>query len=167
MSYITTLLSTKHNKEIFTCGKEMLDNYLRLQAKQDVKRKLTACFILAENEVRVKGYYTLSNTSVNRDFLPESIIKKLPPSYKHLPATLLGRLAVDVNYKGQGLGSNLLMDALKRSYHNSLQIASMAIIVDPIDHDAFAFYNHFGFIQLPDSGKMFIPMVQLDHIFLI
>ncbi|MFM2157461.1 MAG: hypothetical protein RL516_2210 [Bacteroidota bacterium] len=165
MSYITTLLSTKHNKEIFTCGKGMLDNYLRLQAKQDVKRKLTACFILSENEVTVKGYYTLSNTSVNRDFLPESIIKKLPPSYKLLPATLLGRLAVDVNYKGQGLGSNLLMDALKRSYHNSLQIASMAIIVDPIDDDAIAFYNHFGFIQLPDSGKMFIPMAQLDHIF--
>ena len=101
------------------------------------------------------------------DFLPENIIKKLPPSYKHLPATLLGRLAVDVNYKGQGLGSNLLMDALKRSYHNSLQIASMAIIVDPIDDDAIAFYNHFGFIQLPDSGKMFIPMAQLDHIFIV
>jgi predicted GNAT family N-acyltransferase len=167
MSYITTLLSTKHNKEIFTCGKEMLDNYLRLQAKQDVKRKLTACFILSENEVTVKGYYTLSNTSVNRDFLPESIIKKLPPSHKHLPATLLGRLAVDVNYKGQGLGSNLLMDALKRSYHNSLQIASMAIIVDPLDDDAVTFYNHFGFIELPDSGKMFIPMAQLEHIFIV
>lgn len=167
MSYITTLLSTKHSKEIFTCGKDILDNYLRLQAKQDVKRKLTACFILPENEVTVKGYYTLSNTSVNRDFLPESIIKKLPPSYKQLPATLLGRLAVDVNYKGQALGSNLLMDALKRSYHNSLQIASMAIIVDPLDDDAVAFYNHFGFIELPDSGKMFIPMAQLEHIFIV
>ncbi len=167
MSYITTLLSTKHSKEIFTCGKDILDNYLRLQAKQDVKRKLTACFILPENEVTVKGYYTLSNTSVNRDFLPESIIKKLPPTYKHLPATLLGRLAVDVNYKGQGLGSNLLMDALKRSYHNSLQIASMAIIVDPLDDDAVTFYNHFGFIELPDSGKMFIPMAQLEHIFIV
>lgn len=166
MSYITTLLSTKHSKENFTCGKEMLDNYLHMQAKQDVKRKLTACFILSENEVIVKGYYTLSNTSVNRDFLPESSIKKLPPSYKHLPATLLGRLAVDVNYKGQGLGTNLLMDALKRSYHNSLQIASMAVIVDPLDDEAIAFYNHFGFIDLPDSGKMFIPMAHLENIFI-
>ena len=116
MSYITTLLSTKHSKENFTCGKDMLDNYLHMQAKQDVKRKLTACFILSDDEVTVKGYYTLSNTTVNRDFLPESIIKKLPPSYKLLPATLLGRLAVDINYKGQGVGTNLLMDALKRSY---------------------------------------------------
>jgi len=166
MSYITTLLSTKHSKENFTCGKEMLDNYLHVQAKQDVKRKLTACFILSDNEVTVKGFYTLSNTSVNRDFLPESIIKKLPPSYKHLPATLLGRLAIDINYKGQGIGSNLLMDALKRSYHNSLQIPSMAVIVDPLDEEAITFYNHFGFIVLPDSGKMFMPMAQLEHIFI-
>jgi ribosomal protein S18 acetylase RimI-like enzyme len=165
MSYITALLSTKHNKEDFTCGKEMLDKYLHTQAKQDVKRKLTACFILSDNEATVKGYYTLSNTSINRDFLPLGIIKKLPPSYQHLPATLLGRLAVDINYKGQGLGTHLLMDALKRSYHNSLQIASMAVIVDPLDDEAIAFYNHFGFIELPDSGKMFIPMAQLESVF--
>jgi predicted GNAT family N-acyltransferase len=165
MSYITAILSSKHSKENFTCGKEMLDKYLHLQAKQDVKRKLTACFILSNNETTVLGYYTLSNTSVNREFLPDGIIKKLPPSYKHLPATLLGRLAVDINYKGQGLGANLLMDALRRSYDNSLQIASMAVIVDPIDEESMAFYNHFGFIALPDSGKMFIPMALLKNIF--
>jgi len=166
MSFITTLLSSKHRKENFICGKDMLDNYLLLQAKQDVKRKLTACFILSDDEVTVKGYYTLSNTSVNRNFLPESIIKKLPPSYKLLPATLLGRLAVDINYKGQGVGTNLLMDALKRTYLSSLQIASMAVIVDPLDKEAIAFYNHFGFIELPDSGKMFLPMAQLKKIFI-
>lgn len=165
MSYITTILSSKDNKENFTCGKEMLDKYLHLQAKQDVKRKLTACFILSNNETTVTGYYTLSNTSVNGEFLPDGIIKKLPPSYKHLPATLLGRLAVDINYKGQGLGANLLMDALRRSYNNSLQIASMAVIVDLIDEESMAFYNHFGFIALPDSGKMFIPMALLKNIF--
>ena len=100
-----------------------------------------------------------------KPFLPESIIKKLPPSYKLLPATLLGSLAVDINYKGQGVGTNLLMDALKRSYINSLQIASMAVIVDPLDNEAIAFYNHFGFIELPNSGKMFLPMSQLEQIF--
>ena len=137
-----------------------------MQAKQDIKRKLTACFILSDNQITVKGYYTLSNTFINRDFLPESRIKKLPPSYQHLPATLLGRLAVDINYKGQGIGTNLLMDALKRSYHNSLQIASLAVIVDPLDNEATSFYKHFGFIELLDSGKMFIPMTQLAHIFI-
>ena len=65
-----------------------------------------------------------------------------------------------------GEGTNLLMDALKRSYLNSLQIESMAVIVDPLDKEAIAFYNHFGFIELPDSGKMFLPMSQLEQIFI-
>ncbi len=165
MSYLTSLLSTTHVRENFSCGKEILDNYLHRQAKQDVKRKVSACFILSDDGIKVKGYYTLSNTSINRDLLPASIIKKLPPSYKDLPATLLGRLAVDTSFKGQGIGTMLLMDALKRSFDNLTTIASTAVIVDPLDEEAIAFYQHFGFILLPDSGKMFITMTQLEAIF--
>ena len=165
MSYITTLLSSTHIREDFSCGKEMLDNYLHKQAKQDVKRKVSACFILSDDDKIIKGYYTLSNTSINRDLIPTSIIKKLPPSYTNLPATLLGRLAVDNSFKGQGIGTMLLIDALKRSYDNLTMIASMAVIVDPLDDEAVAFYHHFGFILLPDSGKMFITMNQLEVLF--
>ena len=165
MSFITTLLSSTHIREDFSCGKEMLDNYLHKQAKQDVKRKVSACFILSDDDKIIKGYYTLSNTSINRDLIPTSIIKKLPPSYTNLPATLLGRLAVDNSFKGQGIGTMLLIDALKRSYDNLTMLASMAVIVDPLDDEAVAFYHHFGFILLPDSGKMFITMNQLEVIF--
>jgi predicted GNAT family N-acyltransferase len=165
MSFITTLLSSTHIREDFSCGKEMLDNYLHKQAKQDVKRKVSACFILSDDDKIIKGYYTLSNTSINRDLIPTSIIKKLPPSYTNLPATLLGRLAVDNSFKGQGIGTMLLIDALKRSYDNLTMIASMAVIVDPLDDEAVAFYHHFGFMLLPDSGKMFITMNQLEVIF--
>ncbi len=115
MSYLTTALDSSHDKRNFVCGKELLDNYLHTQAKQDVKRKLSACFILNEGKA-VKGYYTLSATTIQRDLLPEGIIKKLPSSYKDLPATLPGRLAVDNRYQGQGLGELLLIEALKRSY---------------------------------------------------
>lgn len=165
MSCLTSLLSSTHSREDFSCGKEMLDNYIHKQAKQDVKRKVSACFILSDDEIKIKGYYTLSNTSINRDLLPASVIKKLPPSYINLPATLLGRLAVDSSFKGQGIGTMILMDALKRSYDNLTTMASMAVIVDPLDEAAVAFYHHFGFILLPDSGKMFIPMTQLEVLF--
>ena len=165
MSYISTLLSSKYHKAVFSCGKDVLDNYLHIQAKQDVKRKITACFVLTEDDNNIKGYYTLSSASLNRDDLPPTILKKLPPAYQHLPTTLLGRLAVDIKYKGKGMGTLLLMDALKRSYQNSLQIASMAVIVDPLDDEAKQFYKHYGFIELPTSGKMFIPMVQLETLF--
>jgi GNAT superfamily N-acetyltransferase len=143
----------------------MLDNYLHKQAKQDIKKKISACFILSDDDIKIKGYYTLSNTSINKDELPARVIKKLPTSYTNLPATLLGRLAVDSSFKGQGIGTMLLMDALKRSYDNLTTMTSMSVIVDPLDDEAVAFYDHFGFILLPDSGKMFITMTQLEAIF--
>lgn len=166
MNYSTVPLHASHNKKDFNCGKELLDNYLHTQAKQDVKRKLSACFILADKENNIKGYYTLSSAVIQRDLLPDDIKNKMPPSYHDLPATLLGRLAIDRSCKGQGLGENLLLDALKRSYDTSASsIGSMAVIVDPIDTDAIRFYQKYGFILLPDSGKMFLPMETISKLF--
>ena len=166
MSFLTELLHSSHKKAIFACGKPLLDNYLHTQAKQDVMRKLSACFILADDEYNVKGYYTLSSTAIQREQLPENVIKKMPPAYTNLPATLLGRLAVDNAYKGQGLGELILIDALKRSYYASLNsVGSMAIIVEPIDENATKFYQKYGFISLPDSGKMFITIETVGELF--
>jgi ribosomal protein S18 acetylase RimI-like enzyme len=167
MNYLTVALDSSHNKKNFNCGKQLLDDYLHKQAKQDVKRKLSACFVLIENESkRIKGYYTLSSTAIQKDLLPEEITKKLPPNYKNLPATLLGRLAVDNSFQGQGLGELLLIDALKRSYDTSVtSVASMAVIVDPLDDAAIKFYKKYGFILLPDSGKMFIAMDTISTLF--
>ncbi|MEM6846403.1 MAG: hypothetical protein AAF632_29620, partial [Bacteroidota bacterium] len=72
---------------------------------------------------------------------------------------LLGRLARDIKAKGTGLGEHLLLDALFRSYTLSEQsIGAMAVVVDPINENAVKFYKKYGFEQLPDSEKMFLPM---------
>jgi GNAT superfamily N-acetyltransferase len=165
MNYLTVSLQITHKKKDFDCGKLLLNQYLHTQAKQDVKRKLSACFILADGRNNVQGYYTLSNASIARDLLPEDIKAKLPPSYADLPATLMGRLAVDVKYKGQGLGKRLLIDAMKRSYETSTTIDSMAVVVDPLDEDAEQFYVKYGFIKLPDSSKMFLAMGTIATLF--
>jgi ribosomal protein S18 acetylase RimI-like enzyme len=166
MSYLTSLLASGHEKADFLCGNDMLDNYLHKQAKQDMKRKLSACFVLSDDDGEIKGYYTLSSASIQRKHLPEFIIKKLPPAYNDLPVTLLGSLAVDVRFKGQGIGKLLLIDALKRSYETSVSsIAAMAIVVDPINAEAINFYSRFGFISLPDSGRMFIAMNTVEQLF--
>ena len=164
MSYITVPLDSSHNRENFDCGKPLLDDYLHKQAKQDVKRRLSACFILP-NQNEIKGYYTLSTASIERRLLPREIIKKMPPTYNDLPTILLGRLAVSKSYQGQGLGEMILMDALKRSYFTSLQVGSMAVIVDPLDEEAVKFYERYDFILLPDSGKMFLPMATIAQLF--
>ncbi len=159
------LLDKKHNRENFNCGKELLTSYLKIQAGQDMKRKLAACFVLCGNESSVKGYYTLSNTGIPLKSFPESIQKKLPKSYHSIPATLFGRLTIDKKYQGQGIGKILLIDALKRCYEISQEIGSFAVVVDPIDDKAEEFYKKYDFIKLPDSGKMFIAIKTLQELF--
>lgn len=165
MKFLTELLSPKHSKETFECGQALLTQYLRKQAKQDVKRKLTACFVICNEQNEVKGYYTLSNAGIDREVIPEEISRKLPPSYESLPVTLLGRLARDLRYNGERLGELLLIDALKRSYEASKSVGSIAVIVDPIDDAAHKFYLKYGFIDLPDSGKMFLSMKTIGELF--
>ena len=166
MSQISEPLNSTHKKSDFSCGKEMLDTYIHKQANQDVKRKLSACFVINETETNlIKGYYTLSNNSIPSEFIPDQIRKKLPGTYETIPTTLLGRLAIDDKFQGQGIGKLILIDALKRSYEISKTIGSFAVVVDPIDQDAENFYNKYGFIKLPDSGKMFLPMKTISQLF--
>ncbi|PIY12281.1 MAG: GNAT family N-acetyltransferase [Flexibacter sp. CG_4_10_14_3_um_filter_32_15] len=160
MMYKIAVLDSTHRREEFSCGNEILDNYLKKQASQDVKRQLSACFVMVDEQNNVKGYYTLSSASIPRENLPLSIAKKLPRNYENPPATLLGRLAIDKSLAGQGAGGSFLAKALERSFHQSKIIGSMAVIVDPIDENATKFYGKFGFLQL-DSGKMFLEMKQI------
>ena len=164
MSIKIDLLNSSLNKKDFKCGKEMLDNYLHTQASQDVRRKLCVVFAMFEGTI-IKGYYTLSNASIPAEMIPEGIKKMMPRSYQALPVTLLGRLTIDKKFSGQGLGGILLMDALKRSFQIASQsLGSIGVIVDPLDAEAFAFYEKFGFINLPDSGKMFMPMADIAQL---
>jgi predicted GNAT family N-acyltransferase len=166
VTFLSEALKNSHNKKAFSCGKRMLDNYLHHQAGQDIKRKLSTCFVLADkgNNI-IKGYYTLSNSNIQLDFVPENIKRKLPKSYTALPAILMGRLAVDSRYPGQGTGKMLLIDALKRSFEISKSIGYFAVVVDPLDNEAKAFYFKYGFILLPDSGKMFLSMKTIEQLF--
>jgi len=164
MSVKIELLDSSLNKKDFSCGKDMLDNYLHTQASQDVKRKLCVVFAMSE-DTTIQGYYTLSNASIPAELMPEAIKKKMPRSYEALPVTLLGRLAIDVKFKGQGLDGIILLDALKRSLDISTQsLGSIGVVVDPLDDDAVKFYEKFGFILLPDSGKMFLPMADIAQL---
>jgi GNAT superfamily N-acetyltransferase len=142
MNQITESLNSGHRKNEFSCGKEMLDTYLHRQAKQDIKRKLSACFVIIDQETNLlKGYYTLANNSIPQEIIPKKLKKRLPKSYSSIPTTLLGRLAIDKRFQAKGFGKLLLIDALKRSYEISKNIGPFAVIVAPLDEDAEIFYD--------------------------
>ncbi|MDQ6477897.1 GNAT family N-acetyltransferase [Dyadobacter sp. LHD-138] len=158
MEFLIKRLDTSCEKKNFDCGNDLLDNYLKRQAKQDVSRDLSACFVLVDRDKIVKGYYTLSASSVQREDFPEELQNRLPPGYLDLPTVLLGRLATDKSIQGQGYGGIMLLSALNKCLELSENLGTLAVIVDPVDSNAVRFYEKYGFIYLPGTGKMFIPM---------
>jgi predicted GNAT family N-acyltransferase len=147
-----------HRRDEFVCESSELTEFLRKRARKEAKSRTSACFVLVpvDDPGQIAGYYTLSATTIELEKLPAELTKKLP-RYPRLPATLLGRLARALAFKGQGIGDLLMVDALKRSYENSSVIGSVAIVVDPKDAHAAKFYATFGFQPL-DGQTMFLPI---------
>lgn len=142
----------------FRCGKDVLDDYIRRYASQDVKRNLARVFVASPDFdfTRPAGYFTLSAASVGAEGLPEALRRKLP-RYP-VPVALLGRLAVDTAFHGQGLGGILLADALLKVSRASSVLAVAGMIVDAKDEAAASFYRHFGFTDLPGQpGRLLLP----------
>lgn len=152
-------LASAHNRPSFSCGNISLDKYLRTQARQDIRRRISRAFMAidAEQPDQILGYYTLSSLAIDLSQLPQALARKLP---KHpIPAALIGRLAVDERARGLGVGKMLLMDALNRTLTVSQKIAIFAMVVDAIDEQAEAFYRQFGFSALGTKGRrLFLPL---------
>lgn len=159
-------LQKSHQRDAFNCGHAALNRYLRQQARQDVQNQVAAVFAAVPPQgTQVLGFYSLSASSIHASELPPDLAKKLP-RYPHLPITLIGRLAVTLEMKGQGLGQFLLMDAMCKSLQAATAIAAMAVVVDAKDGDAAAFYQRYGFLPLSASERrLFLPMKAVATLF--
>jgi GNAT superfamily N-acetyltransferase len=156
-------LGPHHDRASFASGVEPLDRYFRAQAGQDAHKKVAAPFVLVLPDDALAGYYTLSATAVHVGEWPAATIRKLP-RYPLIPATLLGRLAVDRRWQGRGYGRFLLADALFRAF--SSEIASFAIVVDAKDEAGRQFYERESFLSFPEQpSRMFRPMADIATLF--
>lgn len=151
--------SADHDRDGFSCGVDSLDRYLRTQASQDVRRKANGVFILVESEANrtVLGYYTLCATGLQQGDVPAAA-RKYMPRYPLVSATLIGRLAVSAARQGERLGGILLADAVQRAYASASTVGSSMLVVDAINERAAAFYEGNGFVRLPDSMRLVLPM---------
>jgi len=158
-------LATHHQRANFRCGHPALDRYLRAQARQDEKRRVSRVFVasIQNNPNTIVGYYTLSSLAIELNELPTELARQLP---RHpIPAALLGRLAVSLDAQGLGIGRMLLADALKRCLMVSDEIAIYALVVDAIDDSARAFYAQYGFQPLSSrKQRLFLPLKSIEPV---
>jgi len=154
----------KHDRAAFSCDSEILTNYLKQQARQDMDNRVAAVFVATADGKTIAGYYTLSALTIDAGDLPAEVLKRFKSKHPILPCTLIGRLARAAAYKR--LGELLLMDALERALISSREVASLAVVVDAKDERAIYFYAKYGFIQFPDHpNRMFLPMKTVADMF--
>jgi len=154
----------RHDRAGFRCANAALNTYLQQQARKDAERHLAATFVMVD-EVTPKcivGYYTLSNYTVELGELPGELTKRLP-RYPRLPATLIGRLARDVQFPRTG--EFLLADALSRAYAQTKFSGSIAIVAEAKDENALGYYRRYGFLQLgKEPTRVYLPMGIVHHL---
>lgn len=159
-------LGRHHNRAAFSCGNDLLDDYLRTKARKENDLGYSAVFVLVEQRgsSAVAGYYTLSSHSITLDGIEPDLRRRLP-RYPSVPTTLIGRLARDLQFRGTGAGEFLLLDALRRALHNSRQVGSYAVTVDAIDAAAIAFYARYGFRELiGHAARLYLPMASIEQL---
>ena len=152
------VLGLAHDRGAFSCGVEALDHYHVRQASQDIRRRVSACYVAVEiASGKIAGYYTLAAGGVPLIDLPEALSKRLP-RYPSIPVARIGRLAVDQTFHGKKLGGALLADAAMRATRS--EVAVFALVVDAKDDTAEAFYRHHGFQVFGRGTKQLIASLK-------
>ncbi len=149
-------LTSLHNRKSFSSGVERLDRYLHDLATQDIKRRVSNCFVAFDETGEIAGYYTFAAASFPLSELSADITKRLP-HYVLLPAALIGRLAVDRRFPARRIGGALIMDAVARA--DRAEPAIFALIVDAKDEAACPFYEHHQFRRFASKPmSLFLPV---------
>lgn len=134
----------------FNCGVESLDSWIRGRARENEKRGASRTFVSVTPEDQVAGYYCLSASAIALAETPAALGRRMPDP---VPVLLLGRLAVDAQFAGRGLGSSLLADAVSRALTAADSIGAVAMIVHASTEDVVGFYERFGFERFPASQQ--------------
>jgi predicted N-acetyltransferase YhbS len=136
----------------FDCGEDTLNDWLVNRALRNEKGGASRTFVTLERELGVvAGYYCLSASSIHSEAAPGALRRNMPDP---IPIILIGRLAVDARFGGQGVGASLLQDAVIKSIEASRLIGARAVLVHALSESAESFYSRFGFQCVPNNRRV-------------
>jgi GNAT superfamily N-acetyltransferase len=145
------IIGPHHDLSAFDCGKAALDDWLRTRAQSNQDKGFTAVLVV-HDALRVVGFYGLAPTAVEAAIVPRRVRTGQPPN--PIPCLLLGQLATDRAYAGQGIGTGLVKHALQRAVHAAQLTGGRALLVDAIDEEAAAFWRRRGFLPAPSNPNL-------------
>lgn len=159
-------MRSDHDRTRLDSGNGDLDRWLRENASQAMRGDTARVWVLVPAEGgAVVGYYTLGAFTLVADAMPVNLGKRLPKRIP-IPATLMGKLAVDKTFAGQGIGTFLLADGLRRAWRQSTEVASVGVVVDAVDAGIAGWYETRGFAPFPQHPlRLILPMQDIERLF--
>lgn len=154
-----TLLRLDHKITTFDCGEQLLNDWLKRRALSNQSSGASRTFVVTDNAQVVYGYYALAAGAIDQTIAASAIRRNMP---NPLPVMVLGRLAVDRQCQGKGLGADLLRDVIWRTARLAQEIGIRALIVHALHDQACKFYLHHGFCQSAIDPLVLMLRVRLD-----
>ena len=138
-------LTAAHDLSQFQCGEPELDEWLLRRALQNEESGASRTYVVCDGR-RVVGYHALAAGAAAHANAPGRVRRNMP---NPVPMMVIGRLAIDLQFQGQGIGSALLRDAILRTVQAAEIAGIRAIFVHAISENAKKFYERCGFIVSP------------------
>ncbi|MEJ6478259.1 MAG: GNAT family N-acetyltransferase [Octadecabacter sp.] len=155
-----------HDRSAFSCGFGPIDNFLKSSLSEQIKAGMVAAWVAtADDDPAVLGFYTLGAMAVRANLGPK---KWQRAGISDIPVIYIRAVAVHENSQGMGLGTALVIDAMKRCLQIAEQMGAAAITLDVLKDNHFErrwkFYAELGFQPLNDVDnptRVFIPMADV------
>ena len=157
------LLTEAHDTSVFRSGEPVLDDWLRQRAWSNLQSAASRTYVVCPTgTMRIVGYAALSMGQILAQEAVGSMRRNMP---RFIPAVILGRLAIDREWQGRGLGRALLADVIDRALRASREVSARLVIVHAISPAAEAFYLRHGFTRLPvDTPTLAIDLPRFQKL---
>ncbi|MDE3028553.1 MAG: GNAT family N-acetyltransferase [Paracoccaceae bacterium] len=155
-----------HDRSAFSCGHGPIDNFLKSSLSDQIRAGMVVAYMAtAPDDPAVLGFYTLGALAVRADFGPKNWQRARVPD---VPVIYLRVVAVRKDQQGRGLGTALVIDALRRCIGIADQMGAAAVVLDVLEDAHFdrrwAFYAALGFRALGDPEnpkRVYVPMADV------
>jgi predicted GNAT family N-acyltransferase len=148
-------LDDDHTLEGFDCGKEPLNTWLVKDARRTDSSGVAHVYVWTPlGETKVCAYLAICPTEVVRN--DDGLTGSMAGGYSRIPGYLIARLAIDATLRGQGYGEQLLLDALGKAVAASEIGGGRLVVVDAIDDEAQAFYEHYDFVPVRNRERRLV-----------
>jgi GNAT superfamily N-acetyltransferase len=156
-------ISRKHDRDVFDCGEDALNEFLRRYARKSHERGGAKTFLAIDNgdNKSIVGFYSLSPASVEYARTPDVVRRGL--ARYEVPGFRLARLAVDRRSQGQGIGGQLLLAAGRRCLLAATEVGGVTLVIDAKNDRVARWYGTYGAVPLLDAPLiLLLPLATLE-----